>query len=178
MSSGDQTQVSFTKWIVSPAIIGTFYWTSLLHGFFLYHWSQQLIHIPTSYHGSWGLRNSSKLLRQLGQGRVNVCYQDLLDPRVRTARPCLVVHGRCSRLGQYQKRMWASPTAGKLCSARLQWPLMTTHPLLQYRDQDKNVNHLQLGGCGWNIPLLRKTGKFSACLALSVNPQDLSGALN
>lgn len=53
-----------------------------------------------------------------------------------------------------------------------------SHPLLQFRDQDRNVNHLQLGGCFLNIFLLRKTGKFSARLALSVNLRNLSGALN
>lgn len=64
------------------------------------------------------------------------------------------------------------------CSGLSSVVLIETQPLLQLWDEDRNVNHLQLGDCDLNIFLLRKTGKFLAGLVLSVNLQDFSGALN
>lgn len=57
MSSEDQTQVSFTKWIVSPAIIGTFYWTSFYVAFsYTVDFSNSVISpLPTMAAEAWGI---------------------------------------------------------------------------------------------------------------------------
>lgn len=124
------------------------------------------------------VQSFSDVLRPLANGRVDIGAKTY--PTYESEQPDSIL--RPQKLVQAWKVSDENPAAG--CSqgaAPGQAPVVAdgvSCPLLRCQDQDRNVNHLQLGGCFLNIFLLRKTGKFSARLALSVNLPDLSGALN